>query len=102
MSTEGMMDVEVPVHGSVVVENGDVHEIDSEKTDFVLCTCRDGVHKEYDRTHNLGGIPHVVGVTTVKVAWTAHQPERTLRKQAPPHDLESLAVAIDDIGRMPK
>lgn len=96
------MDVEVPVHGSVVVENGDVHEIESERTDFVLCTCRDGIHKEYDRTHNLGGIPHVVGVTTVKVVWTAHQPEPGLQKRDPKRNLESLAVAIDDIGRMPK
>ncbi len=73
MSTEGMMDVEVPVHGTVVVENGDVHDIESEKATFVLCTCRDGVHKLYDRTHDLGGIPHVVGVTTVTVVWTAPQ-----------------------------
>jgi hypothetical protein len=73
MSTEGMQDVEVPISGTVVVENGDVHGIESEKTAFVLCTCRDGVHKQYDRTHNLGGVPHVVGVTTVTVVWTARQ-----------------------------
>lgn len=67
-----MKDVEVPIHGTVVVIDGDVYEIDKEKADYVLCTCRDDKHKEYDRTHNvsLGHVPHLVGVTTVKIVWT--------------------------------
>lgn len=74
MSTEGLMDVEVPVHGTVVVENGDVHDVDSDRTDYVLCTCRDGKHPEYARTHDVspGQPPHVVGILTVKTVWTVN------------------------------
>lgn len=64
-------DVEVPVNGVVVVENGEVHDIEDEKTGFPLCWCRDGKHGHYARTHKLhDDAPHVVGVTTYTVVWT--------------------------------
>lgn len=70
MSTEGMMDVEVPTEGTVVVENGHVYGIESEKTDFVPCHCTDEQHGLYGRTHPLPGrVPHLVAVTTVKHVW---------------------------------
>lgn len=71
--TEAVTHVEVPVDGTVIVESGDVHGIESEKTAFVPCTCRDDVHRLYDRTHNLGGIPHLVGVTTYTMVWKPKQ-----------------------------
>lgn len=72
MSTDGMMDVEVPAHGTVIVSDGDVYGIESDRTDYMLCTCRDGKHAEYARNHNLSlaTAPHVVGVQTVKMVWS--------------------------------
>lgn len=70
MSTDGMQDVEVPVNGTVVVENGDTLEIESASTNFVHCWCDDGKHGKYQRTHRLHGrVPHTVGVTTYVVTW---------------------------------
>lgn len=72
-----MMDVEVPVEGTVVVEDGNVYDIESEKTDFVPCYCTDDRHTLYSRTHVMPGVtPHIVGVTTFKHVW---QPGRRKR-----------------------
>lgn len=69
-----MMDVEVPTNGTVVVENGNPYEIESERIDYVPCYCEDGVHSLYLRTHPLPGrVPHMVGVGTVKYVWLARQ-----------------------------
>lgn len=69
-----MMDVEVPVEGTVIVVNGDVYDVESDRTAYVLCHCRDGKHPEYARTHDVspGKPPHVVGVQTVKMAWAVN------------------------------
>jgi len=68
-----MQDVEVPIDGTVVVENGDVFEIESEETNFVHCWCADGKHRRYQRTHKLhNDAPHTVGVTTYVVVWDPH------------------------------
>ena len=66
-----MIDVEVPATGTAVVQDGSVYEIDSDKTAYVMCTCKDGKHNEYARTHNVspGQPPHVVGILTVQVVW---------------------------------
>lgn len=71
MSTEGMIDVEVPARGVVIVEDGNVYSIDSDKDDFVLCTCHDGLHSQYARTHRVDRTrpPHVVGLKTVTMTW---------------------------------
>ena len=71
MSTDGMMDVEVPIEGTVIVVNGDVYAVDSDRIDYVMCTCVDDKHAAYPRTHNVspGRPPHVVGVQTVKIVW---------------------------------
>jgi hypothetical protein len=69
-----MQDVEVPVNGTVVVEDGDVHEIESANTNFVHCWCSDGKHGKYQRTHRLHeDAPHTVGVTTYVVVWEPPQ-----------------------------
>lgn len=71
MSTEGMIDVEVPENGTVIVVSGDVYEVDSDQTDYVMCTCRDGKHAHYARVNDIspGQAPHVVGVQTVQIVW---------------------------------
>lgn len=64
-----MIDVEVPEHGTVVVEDGNVYGIESNRTDYVPCYCIDDMHRIYDRTHPTHGVPHIVGVTVVKHVW---------------------------------
>jgi hypothetical protein len=72
VSTVDMMDVEVPVNGTVVVENGNPYEIESERIDYVPCYCSEGKHSLYARTHPLPGVvPHMVGVGTVKYVFPA-------------------------------
>lgn len=67
---EDTKDVEVPVNGVVVVENGDVQEVASEKTRFPTCWCKDGRHGPYFRSHKTHeGPPHIVGETTYTVVW---------------------------------
>jgi hypothetical protein len=63
-------DVEVPVNGVVIVENGEVQEIESEKTGFPTCWCRDGKHERWSRRRRLhDDPPHIVGETTYTVVW---------------------------------
>lgn len=66
-----MQDVEVPISGTVIVEDANVYAIETERNDYVTCSCRDGSHTEYARTHNVspGVVPHIVGVKTVKMVW---------------------------------
>lgn len=67
-----MMDVEVPVHGTVVVEDGNPYEIESQQVNYVPCWCTDDLHRLYHRTHPIDGfIPHMVGVGAIKWVWLA-------------------------------
>lgn len=97
MTDQDWMEVEVPVNSTVIVEAGEVHGIESDRTDYVLCKCRDGIHKPYDRTHDVspGQPPHMVGIQTVVRVWTHVQPERPTRKKKP---AETLTEQVRDFA----
>lgn len=104
MSTEGLMDVEVPIHAISVVEDGNVYEAEDSHTDYVACWCTNGKHPIRERTRPANWVPHLAAVTTVKYTWTPPEkvdtPPRV--KKARPHQIEDLVVATVDIGLMPK
>lgn len=105
MSTEGLMDVEVPIYATSVVEDGNVYEVEDSHTDYVACWCTNGKHPIRERTRPAKWTPHLAAVTTVKYTWTPPEKVDTpprVKKARYQENLEALAVAVDDIGRMPK
>lgn len=105
MSTEGLMDVEVPIYATSVVEDGNVYEVEDSRTDYVACWCTNGKHPIRERTRPAKWTPHLAAVTTVKYTWTPPEerefPTR-VKKARVEGNLESLATSIEDIGLMPK
>lgn len=69
MSTDGMRDVEVPIYGTVVVQDGEVHAVKEYAPREYRCYCLDGKH--WNRT--AGVKPHKVLVQTFELAWEVNK-----------------------------
>lgn len=74
MSTDGMIDVEVPTLGTVVVQDGNVYEVQEMPEKYVLCWCKSGSHREafYSDTRDSvswADQPHPVGVQEFVLTW---------------------------------
>ena len=65
MSTDGMRDVEVPVYGTVVVQDGEVNDVKEFPPRQERCYCTDGVH--WNR--RAGVKPHLVYVQQFELVW---------------------------------
>lgn len=67
-------DVEVPTSGTVVVQDGDVHDVRESPAVFDQCWCTDGRHARYfwgrglsyGRTHVE---PHSIGIQKFELVW---------------------------------
>lgn len=60
-----MRDVEVPVYGTVVVQDGEVNDVKEYAPEPVKCYCTDGVH--WNR--RAGVEPHDIFVQKFELAW---------------------------------
>lgn len=74
MSTEGMKDVEVPEEGTVVVQNGEVHEVREFPVVFDRCQCNDGKHARRFWIRGLDfpaptSASHPIGVQKLELVW---------------------------------
>lgn len=76
MSTDGMMDVEVPVNGTVVVQDGEVHDVKESRPMFDQCYCTDGRHDRsyWSRaliysTYRKDVEPHSIGFQKFELTW---------------------------------
>lgn len=73
MSMDGMKDVEVPISGTVVVQDGDVHDVKEYPSNYEPCWCKDGRHAEPNRGYRTPPQPdyepHLVGVQLLELVW---------------------------------
>lgn len=70
MSMDGMKDVEVPQHGTVVVQDGDVHDVFECVPEHQPCWCTDGMHRKADRVTQEGE-RHLIGIQKFEMVWEA-------------------------------
>lgn len=68
------MDVEVPVNGTVVVQNGEVNDVSESIPVFDRCYCTDGKHSRFfwerGLEHGRKGVdPHPIGIQKFELVW---------------------------------
>lgn len=69
-----MKDVEVPVNGTVVVQQGEVHDVRESPTIDDRCWCTDGRHARYFWGRGLsygrtGAVPHPIKIQKFELVW---------------------------------
>lgn len=64
-----MIQVEIPEYGTVVVQQGDVHDVREETPEFITCWCSDGSHHPMARHVRRAGEPHLIGVQKFELTW---------------------------------
>lgn len=62
-------DVEVPAYGTVVVQQGDVQDVQEFAPTYEPCWCTDGRHVRHERQHQQEHAPHLVGVQQFEMTW---------------------------------
>lgn len=64
-----MIEVEVPEYGTVVVQQGEVHDVREGIPEFTTCWCSDGRHNPATRKGRRQGEPHLIGVQQFELTW---------------------------------
>lgn len=63
------VDVEVPLYGTVVVQQGDVQDVQEFSPTYEACWCEDGRHVRHERQNQKDHTPHLVGVQQFEMTW---------------------------------
>jgi hypothetical protein len=70
--SEHTVDVMIGANGNYIIEDGDVHQPDTEETYFMKCWCHDRKHRGVEGmipSMFPGVDPHVVGITKYTLYW---------------------------------
>lgn len=64
-----MIEVEVPEYGTVIVQQGDVHDVRESIPKYIPCWCTNKKHHPDARRVNAAYEPHLIGVQQFELAW---------------------------------
>lgn len=68
-----MIDVEVPEHGTVVVQQGEPHDVHERPIEWVQCWCSDRKHTPSQRSAGLRlnrpDQPHLIAIQKFELTW---------------------------------